>query len=144
MVAFHPYRENCSLCPPTDLRNTSCTLPDTCLLHRLLPPAAQRLLECYTTLMKWKWSSPNGGPFILSFFISPPHLFLCSDPLGVCSFFETLHADCVEFHHALSKRDEVQDVSKCLQECNSRMSNNLIKNRTDALCCGTKTLNGQL
>ena len=41
VAVFHPYRENCSLCPPSDLRDTSCTLPGTCLLHRLLPPAAQ-------------------------------------------------------------------------------------------------------
>lgn len=61
-------------------------------------------------------------------FILPPHLFLCSDPLGVGSFFKTLHADCVELYHALCKRDEVQDVSKWLQECNNRMSNNLIRN----------------
>lgn len=31
----------------------------------------------------------------------PPHLLLCSDPLGVGSFFVTLHADGVKLHHAL-------------------------------------------
>lgn len=59
VVAFHPYREDCSLCLPAHLHNTSCTLPDTCLLRRLPPPAAQRLPACYTTLMKWKRTSPN-------------------------------------------------------------------------------------
>lgn len=62
------------------------------------------------------------------------HLFLCSDPLGVRSFFKTLHADCVELHHALCKWDEVQDASKWLQECNNRMSNNLIR-KTERMHC---------
>lgn len=31
----------------------------------------------------------------------PPHLLLCPYPLGVGSFFVTLHADGVELHHAL-------------------------------------------
>lgn len=31
----------------------------------------------------------------------PPHLLLCSYPLGVGSFFVTLHADGVELHYTL-------------------------------------------
>lgn len=47
----------------------------------------------------------------------PPHLLFSSYPLGVGSFFETLHADSVELHYTLRQRNKVQDVSKRLQEC---------------------------
>lgn len=67
LVPFHPSWENCSLCPPSDLRNSSCTPPDTCLRHRLLPPAGQRIVARYTTLMKWKRSPPNCLRHLLRF-----------------------------------------------------------------------------
>lgn len=51
-----------------------------------------------------------------------PHLHLCSYPLGVGSFFVTLHTDGMELDYALCKRDEVQDVSKWLQECKGQQN----------------------
>lgn len=48
-VEFRSWRENCSLCQPSDLRNTFCTPPDICLLHQSLPPMTQTRLYKYTT-----------------------------------------------------------------------------------------------
>lgn len=48
-VEFRSWRENCSLCQPSDLRNTFCTPPDICPLHQSLPPMTQTRLDKYTT-----------------------------------------------------------------------------------------------
>lgn len=143
-AAFRPYRENGSLCPLPDHRNTFCTLPGTCLRRQSPPPAAQRLSARYTS--RSEMEQPMGAGVL----VLPPapfclYLFLRPDPLGVGGFFETLHADRVEFYHALSKRDQVQDVPKRLRECSSRTSNNWIKNTEGVYyVAGRKTLSGQL
>lgn len=42
------------------------------------------------------------------------YLFLRTKSLGICSFFITLHADCIKLHHTLCQWHKVQDVSKWL------------------------------
>ena len=74
------------------------------------------------------YSRSEKGPNIVQFIAArlPPHLLLCSYPLGVGSFFVTLHADSVELHHALCQRDKTQDVSKCLQECTKQQEHSQV------------------
>ncbi len=80
---------------------------------------------------------------IQNFLDLPPHLLLCSYPLGVGSFFVTLHADGVELHYTLCQRDEVQDVSKWLQECRGWGGNRKAVSQYHWMDWGVITLQGQ-